>query len=132
MRRLLILLALLLPLPDRVQAPLLIEPLTRRVVTAPITARIDYVSADPGDQVEAGALLVRFDSTQIERDREGSEWGFATWPTIAMSGIIAAAEIASVLAAVSRSKCRMNDALACLSRSMGSLPLTEPARSRRR
>ncbi|PZU48043.1 MAG: hypothetical protein DI568_08800 [Sphingomonas sp.] len=65
-----LLLALLLPLPDRVQAPLLIEPLTRRVVTAPITARIDDVSADPGDQVEAGALLVRFDSTQIERDRE--------------------------------------------------------------
>ncbi|WP_142807794.1 M1 family metallopeptidase [Stenotrophomonas maltophilia] len=25
---------------------------------------------------------------QIERDREGSEWGFATWPTIAMSGSI--------------------------------------------
>jgi hypothetical protein len=25
---------------------------------------------------------------QIERDRQGSEWGFATWPTIAMSGSI--------------------------------------------
>ncbi|WP_313416339.1 hypothetical protein [Stenotrophomonas sp.] len=25
---------------------------------------------------------------QIERDREGSEWGFATWPTIAMSGSV--------------------------------------------
>lgn len=25
---------------------------------------------------------------QTERDREGSEWGFATWPTIAMSGSI--------------------------------------------
>lgn len=65
-----LLVALLLPLPDRVQAPLLIEPLTRRVVTAPVSARIDEVAADPGDVVEAGALLVRFDSTQIERDRE--------------------------------------------------------------
>ncbi|WP_414495149.1 hypothetical protein [Stenotrophomonas maltophilia] len=25
---------------------------------------------------------------QIERDREGTDWGFATWPTIAMSGSI--------------------------------------------
>ena len=65
-----LLLALLLPLPDQVQAPRLIEPLTRRVVTAPVTARIDEVSVDPGDHVEAGAVLVRFDSTQIERDRE--------------------------------------------------------------
>ncbi|TPE64620.1 efflux RND transporter periplasmic adaptor subunit [Sandaracinobacter neustonicus] len=66
----LLLLALLLPLPDRVRAPLTIEPLQRRVVTAPITARIDEVAADPGDQVQAGAVLVRFDSTQIERDRD--------------------------------------------------------------
>ncbi|WMJ68912.1 hypothetical protein [Stenotrophomonas sp. 24(2023)] len=25
---------------------------------------------------------------QVERDRHGSEWGFATWPTIAMSGSV--------------------------------------------
>lgn len=68
----LLLVALLLPLPDRVRAPLSIEPLVRRVVTAPVTARIEEVAVDPGDQVAAGSLLVRFDSAGIERDLEES------------------------------------------------------------
>lgn len=61
---------LLLPLPDRVQAPLRIEPFERRVVTAPVTARIDAVLVNPGDLVTAGQALVRFDSSGLARERD--------------------------------------------------------------
>jgi multidrug efflux pump subunit AcrA (membrane-fusion protein) len=59
-----------LPLPDRVQAPLRIEPLQRRVVTAPVSARIDAVFVNPGDRVAAGAVLVRFDAAGLARERD--------------------------------------------------------------
>ncbi len=63
-------LGLVLPLPDRVQAPLRIEPLQRRVVTAPVSARIDAVFVNPGDRVAAGAVLVRFDAAGLARERD--------------------------------------------------------------
>jgi biotin carboxyl carrier protein len=63
-------LLLFLPLPDRVQAPIRIEPIERRVVTAPVTARIDAVLASPGDRVAAGAVLVRFDAAGLSRERD--------------------------------------------------------------
>jgi biotin carboxyl carrier protein len=72
-RRLLLGLAVLLallPLPDRVRAPLAIEPRVARVLTAPVTARIEAVAVEPGDRVAAGALLVRLDSAAIDRERE--------------------------------------------------------------
>ena len=61
---------LLVPLPDGVSAPLTIEPLLRRVVTAPATARIEAVQVEPGDAVAAGQLLVVLDRSPIERERE--------------------------------------------------------------
>lgn len=61
---------LLLPLPDRVQAPLRIEPFERRVVTAPVTARIDAVLVNPGDRVAAGQAMVRFDAAGLARERD--------------------------------------------------------------
>jgi multidrug efflux pump subunit AcrA (membrane-fusion protein) len=66
---------LLLPVPDRVQAPLRIEPLQRRVVTAPVTARIDAVFVNPGDRVAAGQALVRFDSAGLARERDEAATG---------------------------------------------------------
>ncbi len=66
----LLLAVLLLPVPDSIRAPLSIEPRLRRVVTAPLSARIEEVAVDPGDDVRAGQVLVRFDPAQIARDHE--------------------------------------------------------------
>ncbi len=63
----------LLPIPDGVSAPLTIEPLVRRAVTAPATARIEAVKVEPGDQVAAGQLLVRLDAQAIAREREDAQ-----------------------------------------------------------
>jgi hypothetical protein len=63
----------LLPLPDGVSAPLTIEPLVRRAVTAPATARIEAVQIEPGDSVAAGQLLVRLDADAIASEREAAQ-----------------------------------------------------------
>lgn len=61
---------LLLPIPASVNAPLSIEPLVKRVVTAPLSARIDRVAVDPGDKVKAGDLLLVLDTHALERERD--------------------------------------------------------------
>ena len=66
-------LVLLLPVPDGVGAPLTIEPLVRRAVTAPASARIEAVKVEPGDAVTAGQLLVLLDSAPVEREREEAQ-----------------------------------------------------------
>lgn len=66
-------LVLLMPVPDSVSAPLTIEPLVRRAVTAPANARIEAVKVEPGDAVTAGQLLVQLDSQPIVREREESQ-----------------------------------------------------------
>lgn len=60
----------LVPVPDRVRAPVSIEPRVKRVLTAPIGARIEQVLVEPGDRVAAGAVLVRLDASAIDRERE--------------------------------------------------------------
>ena len=67
------LVVLLLPVPDGVGAPLTIEPLVRRVVTAPASARIEAVKVEPGDAVTVGQLLVALDSAPVEREREEAQ-----------------------------------------------------------
>ena len=67
------LVVLLLPVPDGVGAPMTIEPLVRRVVTAPASARIEAVKVEPGDAVTAGQLLVELDSAPVEREREEAQ-----------------------------------------------------------
>lgn len=64
---------LLLPVPDGVGAPLTIEPLVRRVVTAPANARIEAVKVEPGDTVVAGQLLVQLDNQPVAREREETQ-----------------------------------------------------------
>ena len=64
---------LLLPLPDPVRAPLTIEPLLRRAVTAPLAARIDAVHVEPGDRVAAGTVLVDLDTTATAREAEDTQ-----------------------------------------------------------
>lgn len=105
-RRLLLaaaLIALLLPVPDRVRAPLSIEPLVRRVVTAPVTARIESVAVEPGDRVPAGQILVTFDAAQIAREREEAEAGLQAAATQAATaradGDVEAERIAQLRAA---------------------------------
>ena len=63
----------LLPVPDGIGAPLTIEPLVRRAVTAPATARIEAVKVEPGDAVAAGQLLVVLDNQPVEREREEAQ-----------------------------------------------------------
>ena len=45
----------------------------------------DYMGAPVADQP---TFLRMVAANQVKRDREGSEWAFATWPTIAMSGSV--------------------------------------------
>jgi multidrug efflux pump subunit AcrA (membrane-fusion protein) len=64
---------LLVPVPDRVRAPVSIEPLVRRAVTAPLQARIDSVAVEPGDRVAAGQTLLVLDSVPTFREREDAQ-----------------------------------------------------------
>ncbi|WP_199555589.1 efflux RND transporter periplasmic adaptor subunit [Sandaracinobacteroides hominis] len=61
---------LLLPFPAAVSAPLSIEPQVKRIVTAPLSARIDRVEVEPGDRVTAGQLLLLLDTHALERERD--------------------------------------------------------------
>jgi multidrug efflux pump subunit AcrA (membrane-fusion protein) len=63
----------LLPVPATVKAPLSIEPLERRVVSAPISGRIDAVLVEPGDVVKAGeTVLVRMDTQTLQAERDAA------------------------------------------------------------
>lgn len=66
-------LLLVLPVPDGVSAPLTIEPLVRRAVTAPASARIEAVKVEPGDAVSEGQLLVQLDDQPVVREREEAQ-----------------------------------------------------------
>ena len=64
------LLLLLVPVPITVGAPVTVEALDQRVVTAPFDGRIESVAAEPGDRVQAGrTVLARLDSRQAESER---------------------------------------------------------------
>jgi multidrug efflux pump subunit AcrA (membrane-fusion protein) len=66
-----VLLLLLLPVPRGVDAPVTIEALERRLVTAPIAGRIDQVAVQPGDAVKAGeSLLVQLDTQPLQAERD--------------------------------------------------------------
>ncbi len=63
-------LLLLVPVPVNVGAPVTVEALERRVVTAPFDGRIDAVLAEPGDHVRAGrTVLARLDARNAESER---------------------------------------------------------------
>ncbi len=61
----------LLPVPRTVSATVSIEPLTRRIVSAPIVGRIDHVRVQPGDTVVAGkTVLVELDTQALQAERD--------------------------------------------------------------
>lgn len=62
----------MIPLPDGVELPALVEAETQRVVTAPVTAILEEVFVRDGDSVPAaGAGLVALDSTEIQAELIG-------------------------------------------------------------
>ncbi len=73
----LLLLAIFVPVPDRVKGEGRIIAMQRRMISAPFTARIDEVLVRPGDRVEAGQSLLRLDTREtrvqmIERQNESN------------------------------------------------------------
>jgi multidrug resistance efflux pump len=62
----------LIPLPDSVELPALVEAEIQRTVTAPITATLQNVLVKDGDRLPAqGAVLVEMDSTELETELTG-------------------------------------------------------------
>ena len=58
----------LVPIPDRVEIPAMVEAAERRVVTAPFTGRLDTIAVSDSAAVEQGTPLVQLDTDAIDLD----------------------------------------------------------------
>ena len=64
-------LASILPVPDRIRVPVVLEPSVRRYVAAPFDELVEEVHGQRGDLVKKGDVLVRFNGREItERTAE--------------------------------------------------------------
>ncbi|MFG0283173.1 MAG: HlyD family efflux transporter periplasmic adaptor subunit [Phycisphaerales bacterium JB039] len=61
----------LIPIPDRVVAPVEIQPAQMRTITPPFTGLLAQVMVEPGDAVAAGDVIARMDTADIEADLAG-------------------------------------------------------------
>ncbi len=57
----------------RVSAPFQFVPENRRIINAPIEGKIEKVFVKPGQLVEAGTVLVKFDTTRLQEQLESKE-----------------------------------------------------------
>lgn len=65
--------ALLVPVPCGVSCPCEVQPATRRFVVAPFEGRLLAALVRPGDAVEAGQLLARFDDVAVRLELDAVE-----------------------------------------------------------
>jgi len=56
---------LLIPVPDRIRAPVTLEPSVRRYLAAPFNARVAEVHVQRGDRVTIGDLVITLDGREI-------------------------------------------------------------------
>ncbi len=64
-------LAMAVPVPHKVHCDCLIEPVTRRFVTAPFEGTLERALVKPGDVVSAGEVLARLDGREVRWKRAG-------------------------------------------------------------
>lgn len=57
--------ALMFPVKYRLEAPLVIEPVQKRIITAPFDGVIDQVFVEPGGEVTLGAKLLKLDDEEL-------------------------------------------------------------------
>lgn len=58
------------PVTDRVRAEFELEPVTRRIISAPFEARLDEARVRPGDAVKRNELLVRLDGRDLKLEAQ--------------------------------------------------------------